>query len=219
MIAMIEHQQRGKDLHHASAGRHAPAGACAASRSMSSRRMRRAVRPFRRRQIVDPEDDLRQLSLRRRPDRHPSSRASRIDIATRRTAADPQRAPAHASAMSASSCARCRGSATIDVVAEPLIANGAARGDARDRPRCCCAGSMFPRGSGRCRRRPSPAASSSASTSRAASSPTSRSCCSTSRPPRSTPSIARVVEELIDEKKRGRRRHGRHRARRRRFAT
>ena len=36
-----------------------------------ARRMRGAVRSVRRRQIVDPENDLRQLSLRRRPHRHP----------------------------------------------------------------------------------------------------------------------------------------------------
>ena len=34
--------------------------------------------------------------------------------------------------MSASSCARCRGLPTLDVVAEPLIANGVARAEARE---------------------------------------------------------------------------------------
>ena len=81
--------------------------------------------------------------------------------------------------------------ATIDVVAEPLIANGiGARGSARARRARCCAASTFPSGCGRCRRRRSPAASSSASTSRAASFPICRSCCWTSRPPRSMRPIA-----------------------------
>ena len=82
--------------------------------------------------------------------------------------------------------------ATIDVVAEPLIANGVARAEAREKAGALAAvASTFPSGSGRCRLRPSPAASSSASILRAASSRTCRSCCWTSRPPRSMRPIAR----------------------------
>ena len=166
------------------------------------RRMRGAVRSLRRRQILDPENDLRQLPLRRRPDRHPPrGRGDRPRHG--RAAAGPRACAAPPSAMSASSCARCRGLPTIDVVAEPLIASGrGAGGGARAGRERCCAASTFPSGCGRCRHRPSPAASSSASTSRAASFPTCRSCCSTSRPPRSMPPIAPWWSSLIDEKKR-----------------
>jgi len=74
--------------------------------------------------------------------------------------------------------------AALDVVAEPLVAAGVAREDARGDSTCRSA-------CGRCRRRPSRAENSSGSTSRAASCPTCRSCCSTSRPPRSTQTIVR----------------------------
>ena len=82
--------------------------------------------------------------------------------------------------------------ATIDVVAEPLIANGSARAEARDRRARCCAVSTFPSGCGRCRRRHSPAANSSGSTLRAGSFPICRFCCWTNRPPRSMRPIARL---------------------------
>ena len=54
--------------------------------------------------------------------------------------------------MSASSCARCRGLPTIDVVAEPLIANGVARAEAREQAgEPAAAASTSPSGCGRCR--------------------------------------------------------------------
>ena len=145
--------------------------------------------PVGRRQILDPENDLRQLSLRWRPHRHPPpGRAGRSR--QRRAAADPQRAPRH------------------DRLCQPVPAGGAAGrhhrcgGRAADRQRNgACRGAGAGRaaaapsqhsasGCGRCRPRRSRAASSSASTSRAASSPICRSCCWTSRPPRSMPPTA-----------------------------
>ena len=72
------------------------------------RRMRRARRAVRRRQVVDPQDDLRQLSLRPRPDCRASGRTTDVDMASA--------APRHIlglrstpSAMSASFCVRFRG--------------------------------------------------------------------------------------------------------------
>ena len=155
-------------------------------------RMRRARRALRRRQDLDPEDDLRQLSLRPRP--HPASGTA----ATRSTS--PPRSRAQSSALRRHTHRLC----------QPVPARRAARGGdrrgrraagdrtasrarrrGRRRRRAAVAGSTCRSGSGRCRRRPSRAASSSASTSRAASCPICRSCCSTSRPPRSTPATAR----------------------------
>ncbi len=99
----------------------------------ASGRMRRAGRPVRRRQVVDPEDDLRQLSLRRRAGRraapgqrrrhrvgraarHPALRKHTIGYVSQFLRAVP-RVPA------------------LDVVAEPLIAERrTARGGARSAP-------------------------------------------------------------------------------------
>ena len=50
----------------------------------------------------------------------------------------------------------------LDVVAEPLLARGVPRDEARERAAACCAGSICPNASGSCRRRPSRAVNSSA---------------------------------------------------------
>ena len=162
--------------------------------------MRRARRPVRRRQELDPEDALRQLCRRRRPD-HRQARRRPDRSRHRQPAHRACRPPATRSAMSASSCAPCRASRRS--MSSPSRWSSAARSA---RPRAtrratCWRSSTCRKNSGRCRRRPSPAASSSASTSRAASSPSIRSCCSTSRPPRSTPANRDVVIELIAAKK------------------
>ena len=77
------------------------------------------------------EDDIRQLPLRWRPDRHPpSGRGDRS--CHRRAAAGAQRAPLHhrlCQPVPARGAARRH---VIDVVAEPLIANGTARAEARE---------------------------------------------------------------------------------------
>ena len=80
---------------------------------------------------------------------------------------------------------------TVDVVAEPLVAMGAARVAAHEQAGACCAVSTFPNGCGRFRPRPFPAASSNGSISRAASSRTCLYSCLTSRPHRSMPPIAK----------------------------
>ena len=99
-----------QDLHHAPARRHR---ACRSSADVSlrrrSRRMRRARRPVRRRQELDPEDGLRQLCRRRRPDPRRASRPAGRPR-HRRPAHGAGGPPRHASAMSASSCASCRAS-------------------------------------------------------------------------------------------------------------
>lgn len=77
--------------------------------------------------------------------------------------------------------------ATIDVVAEPLIASGVARPEAQQRAGALLHRLNIPERLWQLRPRLSRAASSSASTSRAASFRSCRSCCSTSRPLRSTP--------------------------------
>ena len=152
--------------------------------------------------MLDPEDDLRQLPLRRRPHRRPPSAA--------RWSTSPPPSRAQSSSVRRAHHRLC----------QPVPARGAARCRARRRrraagrerrcraprrasaPASCCAASTSPSGCGRCRRRPSPAASSSASTSRAASSPTMP-ILLLDEPTASLDAANRaVVVELIAEKKR-----------------
>ena len=92
--------------------------------------MRRAGRPFRHRQIVDPQDDLRQLPLRPRPDRRASGQHASIDVAT----AEPRQILAlrkHTIGYVSQFLRAVPRVPTIDVVAEPLIASGVSRDAAR----------------------------------------------------------------------------------------
>jgi hypothetical protein len=167
------------------------ASACRSSQRlvlMWRRRMRRARRSVGRRQELDPEDDLRQLSLSTAARSSCATTATSVDLATAepRTVLDVRRdtigyvsqflraVPRVSRSMSWPS--RCS-----------LRAIGARR---RVRVPGCLPSSTCPSGCGSCRPRPSPAASSSASISPAASSPICRSCCSTNRRRRSTPPTA-----------------------------
>ena len=134
-----------QDLHHASAGRRAAVRSCPTSHSrVSAGRMRGAVGTVGHRQVVDPEDDLRQLPLRPRAD--PGAR--------RRQAG---RCRARASRGRSSRCAEdvigyvtqflraVPRVAAIDVVADPLVsARRRARERARARGAICCSGSTCP---------------------------------------------------------------------------
>ena len=81
------------------------------------RRMRGARRAVGHRQIVDPEDDLRQLSLRRRPRSWCAPDDETVDVATRRAAPHPGAAP------------------TRDRLCQPVPARDSARRRARRRRR------------------------------------------------------------------------------------
>ena len=119
-----------EDLHHAPAGRRAAAGRVRRQLRGPGGRMRGAGRPVRRRQELDPEDDLRQLSLRRR--------AASWSIATAARSMSRRR--------SRGGFSRCAGEtlgyvtqflravprvAAIDVVAEPLVMAGVPRQSAQ----------------------------------------------------------------------------------------
>ena len=164
-------------------------------------RMRRARRPVGRRQELDPEDALRQLCRRCRPDHRRASRPARSisPRASPRTVLAVRRDTIGYVSQFLRTVPRV---SALDVVAEPLVARGEDRDAAREqRARLAGAGSTCRNGSGRCRRRPSPAASSSASTSRAASSPT-HPVLLLDEPTASLDASNRdVVVELIAEKK------------------
>ena len=154
MTAMIDTQQRRKRPSPCICRAASSCPWCAASRfSCRAGRMRGAVRPVGRRKILDPEDDLRHLSLRRRAASSSATRDTLIDLAS----AEPRqilsvRRDTHR-------------------LCQPVPARGAAGRDHRRRRRAadrerarrgrgaragrrsCCAVSTFPSGSGRCRRR------------------------------------------------------------------
>ena len=192
MTAMLELTDVGKDLHHASAGRRAPAGGARRHVSGRSRRMRGAVRPVRRRQIVDPEDDLRQLPLRRaaasasamtaRDDRyrHAPSRGKSCRVR--------QRAHRLCQPVPARGAAGCRRSTSSP-------SRWSAKRSRRDEARAQ-AGEMLRRFNMPERLWSLPPATFSGgeqqriNIARGLSAGRSRSCCSTSRPPRSMPTIA-----------------------------
>ena len=97
---------------------------------VAARRMRGAVRPVRRRKIVDPEDDLRQLSLRRRPDRH-ASPGQRRSISRPPSRGRSSACADHTIGYVSQFLRAVPRVPALDVVAEPLIVNGMARAEAR----------------------------------------------------------------------------------------
>ena len=95
-------------------------------------RVRRADRPLRRRQVVDPEDDLRQLPLRPRPDRGASATEGAVTDLARAEPRQILSVRRHSIGYVSQFLRAVPRVPTLDVVAEPLIVGGMARDAARE---------------------------------------------------------------------------------------
>ena len=156
-------------VHAASARRRAAAGRRQRRLHRHARRMRRARRPLGRRQVLDPEDRVRQLSRRARAHIWLADGERFLDIAsaTPREIVDARRRIMGYVSQFLRVIPRV---SALDIVAAAARDAGLdARRPHKTARLRCWRGSTCPSGCGRCRPRPSPAASSSASISRAAS--------------------------------------------------